>query len=101
MRDPRAPRGRTPEPEEEEGGFTFAKGAGAVVGMFVLGIAVAFVFFMVNKPTPQIDNTPPAPTNTAAPEATPSVAPKVTPSPSGRAPGIEVAYVLAAADMNG
>ena len=90
MRDPRDPRaargGRGAPPEPEKGKLSFAKGFGIVAGMFALGVAVAFVFFLVTRPTPQIDNTP-VPTNTAAPPSTPTTAPKVTPSPSGLAPG--------------
>ena len=90
MRDPRDPRaargGRGAPPEPEKGKLSFAKGFGIVAGMFALGVAVAFVFFLVTRPTPQLDNTP-VPTNTAAPPSTPTTAPKVTPSPSGLAPG--------------
>lgn len=99
MRDPRDPRaaragGRRPmAPEPEKGEFTFGRSAGIIAGMFLLGVGVAFIIFMVTRPTPQLDNTPAVPTNTA-PAVTPSVAPKVTPSPSGFAPGAGPAYVV-------
>ena len=99
MRDPRDPRaargGRGAPPEPEKGKLSFAKGFGIVAGMFALGVAVAFVFFLVTRPTPQIDNTP-IPTNTAAPPSTPTTAPKVTPSPSGLTPsGPAFVFVMA------
>jgi hypothetical protein len=80
-----------PEPEQSE--FTLGRSIGIIVGMFVLGVGIAFLYFMLNKPTPQLDNTPATPTNTA-PAATPSAAPNVTPSPSGFAPGAGPAYVV-------
>jgi hypothetical protein len=80
-------------PEPEQGEFTFGRSVGIIVGMFVLGVGVAFIIFMVSRPTPQLDNTPAVPTNTA-PAVTPSTAPKVTPSPSGLAPGAGPAYVV-------
>ena len=97
MRDPRAARGgRGAPPPPEKGKLSFAKGFGIVAGMFALGVAVAFVYFLVTRPTPQLDNTP-APAPTTAPDTTPSVAPKVTPSPSGLAPGGPAfVFVLAA-----
>jgi hypothetical protein len=62
--------------------------------MFLLGVGIAFLYFMISRPTPQLDNTPTVPTNTAAPATTPSTAPNVTPSPSGFAPGAGPAYVV-------
>lgn len=100
MRDPRAARGgRGAPPPPEKGKLSFAKGFGIVAGMFALGVAVAFVYFLVTRPTPQLDNTP-VPTNTAAPPATPTTAPKVTPSPSGLVPG-GPAYVFVYAPAAG
>jgi hypothetical protein len=99
-RDPRAARGGRGAPEPEKGEFTFSKSVGIVASMFVLGVAVAFLFFMLTRPTPQLDNTPTVPTNTVAPEVTPSTAPNVTPSPSGRAPGAGPAYVMVIAGRN-
>ena len=90
--------GRGAPPPPEKGKLSFAKGFGIVAGMFALGVAVAFVFFLVTRPTPQIDNTP-VPTNTAAPPSTPTTAPKVTPSPSGLIPG-GPAYVFVTADAS-
>lgn len=87
-------------PEPEKGEFTFGRSVGIIAGMFVLGVGVAFLFFMLTRPTPQLDNTPVVPTNTA-PAVTPSVAPKVSPSPSGRAPGAGPAYVVAHVDAIG
>ena len=87
LRDPRMARGGRGAPEPEKGSLTFSRGFGIVFGMFVLGIAVAFGYFMFTRPNPQIDNTTPVPTNTTAPQTTPTTAPKVTPSPSGLAPG--------------
>jgi hypothetical protein len=102
-RDPRAARGgrRPMAPEPEKGEFTLAKSAGIIASMFVLGVGVAFLYFLLTRPTPQVDTPPAVPTNTAAPAATPSVAPKVSPSPSGRAPGAGPAYVLVGAGATG
>ena len=92
MRDPRAARGRF-APEPEKGKLSFSKAAAIVFGMFALGIAVAFGFFLLTKPNPQVDNITPAPTTTAPP-TTPTTAPKVTPSPSGSVPHAGPAYVF-------
>lgn len=106
MRDPRDPRaaragGRRPmAPEPETGEFTFGKSAGIVVGMFLLGVGIAFIYFMVSRPTPQLDNTPAVPTNTV-PAVTPSTAPTVKPSPTGHAPGASPAYVVVSAGAIG
>ncbi|HEX6542389.1 MAG TPA: hypothetical protein VF040_11590 [Ktedonobacterales bacterium] len=95
MRDPRAPRGgRGAAPEPEQGQLNFGKSVGIIGGMFLLGVAVAFVFFMVTRPTPQLDNTPTIPTSTTAPDLTPTTAPNVTPSPTGRLPGASPAYAF-------
>jgi hypothetical protein len=100
MRDPRAARGgRGAPPPPEKGKLSCAKGFGIVVGMFALGVAVAFAYFLMTRPTPQLDNTP-VPTNTTAPDTTPTTAPKVTPSPSGLLPG-GPAYVLIPATVTG
>ena len=99
-RDPRSARGGRGAPEPEEGQFTFAKSAGIIASMFVLGVAVAFVIFMVTRPTPQIDNAPAVPTSTTAPELTPTV-PNVTPSPTGLRPGAGPAYVVVVAGESG
>lgn len=94
LRDPRMARGRG-EPEPEKSGLTFSRGFGIVFGMFVLGIAVAFGYFMITRPNPQIDNTNPVPTNTTAPPPTPTTAPKAT--PTGLAPGAgpAIAFIYA------
>jgi hypothetical protein len=83
-RDPRARLARRMEPEPE--GMTFSKSLGIIFGTFLLGVAAAFVFFMVSRPTPQLDNVNPVPTNTTSPDVTPTTAPNVTPSPSGLLP---------------
>ncbi|HEU5348486.1 MAG TPA: hypothetical protein VFU63_07715 [Ktedonobacterales bacterium] len=97
MRDPRAMRGgrgaAKAAPEPEPGKLSFAKGLGIIAGMFVLGVVVAFAYFMFTRPTPQLDTTP-IPTNTTAPPTTPTTAPAVTPSPSGIIPGAGPAYVF-------
>jgi hypothetical protein len=80
-------------PEPEKGEFTFGRSAGIVAGMFLLGVGIAFLYFMLSRPTPQLDNTPTVPTNTV-PATTPSAAPNVTPSPSGFVPGAGPAYVV-------
>ena len=106
MRDPRDPRaaragGRRPmAPEPEKGEFTFGRSAGIIAGMFLLGVGVAFLYFMISRPTPQLDNTPTVPTNTV-PATTPSAAPNVTPSPAGYAPGAGPAYVVVSAGAIG
>lgn len=99
MRDPRDPRaaragGRRPMASEpEQGEFTFGRSAGIIAGMFLLGVGIAFLYFMVSRPTPQLDNTPTVPTNTV-PAVTPSTAPNVTPSPTGLGPGASPVYVM-------
>lgn len=103
MRDPRAPRdpraargirGAANAPEPEKGQLSFARSLGIIAGMFGLGIAVAFAYFMMTRPTPQLDKATPLPTNTTAPVVTPSAAPKITPSPSGFAPGAGPSWVF-------
>lgn len=94
MRDPRAARGGHGfVPEPPKGRLTFGKGAGIVVGMFALGIAAAFGYFLFTRPNPQVDNTPITPASTTAPDTTPTTAPRATPSPSGLVPG-GPAYVI-------
>jgi hypothetical protein len=68
--------------------------------MFLLGIGIAFIYFMVSRPTPQLDNTPAVPTNTV-PAVTPSTAPTVKPSPTGHASGAGPAYVVVGAGAIG
>lgn len=79
--------------EPEQGEFTFGRSAGIIAGMFLLGVGIAFLYFMVSRPTPQLDNTPTVPTNTV-PAVTPSTAPNVTPSPTGLGPGASPVYVM-------